>query len=218
MRIRSYLALLVLPLAGCGGSGLSSSSSRPATSRLTVNFAWPIRDTRVIPTASNSIKVVVTQGAVTVGSAILVRPATTVSFSELPVGSITVAATAYPNSDATGNAMASASTSSTITANNTQTVDLTMASTIHHLTLTPNPINLAITGLLTRQTTVTAYDASNAVILTAAADISYSTSNSLLFNVNATGLVTGLAIGNATVTATDAISGKSATASVQITL
>lgn len=209
---RGLLFLLPALAAGCGGSG-------PATQpRLTVRFTWPNQGARVIPTATQSIVVKVIQGGTTVAQTVLVKPATAATFAELPVGAVTVTASAQPNTDGSGTAMATATVGATIADGSNTNVDMTMASTIDHLTISPNPVNLALLAILTRQIVVTAYDQSNAVVLMSPSDIAYSTTNSLLFNVDSTGLATGLAVGTATVTATERTTGKSATASVVVTL
>ena len=182
-----------------------------------VRVAFPARS-RVIPTAAQSVVVQVVQGATVVNQATLTTTSPQTTFTEVPVGSVTVKAFASPNSAGTGTPMATAQTIQTVVNGGTAAVDLTMASTIDHLSITPNPINLALTGVVTRQVTVTAYDASNAVVLTAPGDLSYSSSGVSIFLVGSTGLVTGIALGNATLTATDAISGKSATAPVHVTV
>ena len=55
-------------------------------------------------------------------------------------------------------------------------------------------------------------------MLTAPSDLTYASSGISVFIVSPTGLVTGLALGNATLTVTDAISGKSDAAAVHITI
>ena len=208
--------LLALFVAGCGGGGGHSS---PVTGRFVVRFAWPSPKGRVIPTTAQSIVVQVKQGSTVTNSALITPSTPTASFSEVPTGTVTGSATAYPAADGTGTALASAQTTQTVASNGSGSVDLTMASTIDHMVLTPNPINLALLGILTQQTTVTAYDASNNVVLVSPTDLTYSASGGItVFLIGSTGLITGLALGDATLTATDSISGKSASAPVHVTL
>ena len=209
----STLCVAALSLAGCGGAGLSP------TGRLAVRVAWPEKTaSRVIPAAAQSVLVQVLQGATVVNSTILTAATPRTIFPDVPTGTLTITAVAYPTTNATGTAMAAGQTTQAVTTGSTPTVDLTMASTIDHLAISPSPIALALTGIFTRQIAVTAFDAGNAVVLTAPTDLSYTTTNSLLFDVSATGLVRGLAVGAATVKATDATSGKWATAPVAVTL
>lgn len=142
---RSRMALLVgfglasLLLHGCGGSGhggaapTSSGSSNSAhAAQATVTVNWPARPkasgiaTRLIPLASNSITITITQGGHPIAAHTLVRPAgdqavsTSYTFGNqpptgsaagdnLPVGTLTATAAAYPSADGTGTAQASGS-------------------------------------------------------------------------------------------------------------
>ena len=157
-------------------------------------------------------------GAV-VNEVVLDKANPTTTFAELPVGAVTVKAFAYAASNGTGTVMATAQVDKTIAANVTEPVDLTMASAIDRLTMTPNPVHLVLSALVPVQLVVTAYDASNNVVLTSASDLTYSTTNSLLFNVSPAGLVIGLGslAGSSTITATDSISGKSVTIPASLT-
>ena len=207
------LGIVALLLAGCGGAGSSP------TGLIAIRVAWPAKaGGRVVPAAAQSVQVQLVQNATVTHTAILSPSSATTTFTEVPLGNVTVKAVAFPTAGATGTPMASGQTVQTVSAGSPVNVSLTMASTIDRLTISPSPITLALSGVFSRQITVTAYDVSNAVVLTAPTDVSYATTNSLLFDVSATGLVRGLAVGSATVTATDASSGKSATASVVVTL
>lgn len=221
MKLARFLPLLLaLVAAGCGGGGHAG----PTTGRFTVRFAWPTPKGRVVPTAAQSIVVLVKQGTTVTNSATLTPSSPTASFTEVPTGTVTVSATAYPAADGTGTPLASAQTTQTVSSGGNGSVDLTMASTIDHLGITPNPFNLALLGILTRQVNVTAYDSSNNVVLTSPSDLTYSVTSSngvavaLILTNGAVTTVTGLALGDVTLTATDAISGKSASAPVHVTL
>ena len=104
----SFLAplglLLLLILAGCGGSGGGSVASLPSSGgqgRATLTVQWPVRPTRLIPSASNSISVIVKQGTTVFAQQTLARPAaggtSTASFTTLPTGILSVTAAAYPS-------------------------------------------------------------------------------------------------------------------------
>jgi len=135
----SALALCVV-LIGCGGGG-GGGGDRGALS-ITIN--WP-QATRLIPVASNSIKIVLTTNGQQVGRRIVARSkpdayADTVLFPDLPTGVITVTATAYPNADGTGTAQANGSVVVTVPAGQTVNTALAMASTITHVQVSPpNP-------------------------------------------------------------------------------
>ena len=115
---------LALPLAGCGGSGgdghAAPISAAPAASgaAVTLTIRWPgpggAARPRVIPDATQSIRVVITQLGQAVTTRLLPRPATSgsvaYSFVGLPVGALTATATAYPNADGSGTALARGTT------------------------------------------------------------------------------------------------------------
>lgn len=170
----------------------------------------------MVPTAAQSIRVEVLQDATVVNTALLTVASPSTTFAQVPTGTMTVKATAFPNADGTGTAMALAQTSQTIADNTTASVSLTMGSTIDHLTVTPNPVNFLLAALFPRTITVTAYDAGNNVVLTAPGDIGYASSNFAIATVSASGTVAGLALGQCTITATDAVSGKSGTTTAKI--
>src|SRR5438552_1653442 len=58
-------------LAGCGGSGGGTQSS--TTGRATLTIIWPDRS-RLIPAASNSIKVAINKGSTAITSNVVARP------------------------------------------------------------------------------------------------------------------------------------------------
>lgn len=198
-------ALTTVLATGCAGNQSDLASSGSA---LTMNVVWP-EDSRVIPTVSNSIRVKVIKDGFTINNQLLAKPTTSVTFNHAPVGAVTVEATSYPNVDGTGNPVAFASVPATVTQGQTATIGLTMASTIDRLHLTTTNTTIILLILATRQITTTCYDVNNNVVLHAPGDLSYQSSNSLIATVDATGLVRGLLPGSATITVTDAISGKS---------
>lgn len=130
-----YLAVLALgligPLAGCGNLGKPLQAGGGATTRkigaITVSVAWPDRS-RLIPLASNSIRVTVRDSSNTiVAQKLLVRPAditgtpTTASFTaenlQVP-NTFTITADAFPTAAGTGTIQSTGSTSSTLTLDN----------------------------------------------------------------------------------------------------
>lgn len=208
-----FLGLFALAaIAGCGGQG--DGPARAARGGLTLSIAWP-EPSRVIPANAQSLVVQVKQGAAVIDSAVISRPAATLSFSELPVGSLTVVASAFASVDGTGTPLAAASVPMTIVANQTSTVDVTLASTIDHLDVSPSPLTLG--ALLSGTITVTARDANNAVVLLDPSALSFSSSNSGVVSVTSGGVATaGASVGSATITIDEADSGKSANLSVSV--
>ncbi|RYG85433.1 hypothetical protein EON77_05595, partial [bacterium] len=196
-------------LAGCGGaefpgtasgstSGNSEATVFPATGRgrVALRVAWPTSGkTRVVPTATGSIRVDVRQGATVVATTVVVSPATTATLEDVPVGAFTVRATAYANATGTGTALARGELPAVVTDGGVATVPVTMASTVNSLTATPSSVSLLL-GLLGAPTiSVTARDADNNVVLLAAGDLEFTSSNPLVVTVSVLGQLTGLLTG-----------------------
>lgn len=188
-----------LLLAGCGSggshnatlpgaAGLSAAASAASRVKGEVSFTvkWPAPTTRLIPSASNSIKITLTRldatGAPssTSVSQILARPApgtpltVTATFSGLLPGNYIALAQAFPNNNATGTAQASGSgPNGTVPSGaipifvkgglNPPLV-ITMGSTITALTVNPQNGPFLRAGD-TRVFTVTATDATGAIVL-----------------------------------------------------
>lgn len=205
----SLISLLVL--AGCGGS----SSHVAAKGRIKFTVTWPTSTGRVIPVNAQSLVVQVKRGSTVITSGLIARPAATISFNEVPTGSLNVVATAFASTDGSGTALASATVPTTITSGNTSNVDVTMASTVDHLSVTPNPYSLA--ALASGTITVTAYDASGAVVMLDPSALSFSSSNSSLASITSAGVVTaGGSLGSGTITITEADSGKTLSLPINI--
>ena len=208
---------LLLFLAGCGGGGGDSSSSQTGRAEFVIN--WP-DSTRLIPAAAKSIKINLT-GTATVEKTVA-RPAagtnqTTVSFPDLVVGAYNVAASAYPNADATGVAQATGTSTVTIVKAQTATGALTMNSTVSKVSLTPATASIAIGG--TQGVTGSAEDAAKAIVLTEPTKWTWTTSDATLATVSASGnpaTVTGVKAGTVTITGTESESGKKATATIMV--
>ena len=215
VRLGLLAVLLTGVVAGCGGG---SGGAPAGTGRATITVTWPDRS-RLIPVASNSIKVTFSKGATVVASQVLQRPTqgnqTTATFDALPPGDLTVTAAAYPTTDGTGVAQAKASLPVTIVANQVTPVDITMASTIDHLEVTPSPASIQVGQ--TVELNVAAKDAANSVVLISPSKTTYQSNATNIATVSSTGIVTGLSAGSAQITVTEQESGKSAAVSVTVT-
>ncbi len=160
--------VLALALAGCGGHRTTAGSTNTSTgaSRATFTMRWPERNARLVPTAANSVKVTLTYGSTWTREQTADRPAgggfSTLSFDEVPVGSVVAAATAYPEAGAKGVAQASGSVTITTTAGQAASVPLTMASTVTRLEVT-GPARLM--GGATGQYQAAARNATGEVVL-----------------------------------------------------
>jgi probable HAF family extracellular repeat protein len=211
--------MLLLSLAGCGGGG--STPAAITTGGLLFTVVWPER-TRLIPLAAESIKIVLISDGEGVAQKVVARPAppqatSTVSFDNVPTGNVTVTATAYPNPDGTGTAQATGSVVVTVQANQTTSASLTMASTVTQVTVTP--VDPSVQRDSSVELAASAMDAGGNMVLTAASNWSWQSSNG---NVTLTPngdrvTVRGIVAGTSVVTARESESGKSGQATVTIT-
>lgn len=178
---------------------------------------WPadLPPSRVIPQAAQSILVEIKSGSTVVSSATLAKPTTTADFTELPVGALTVEVTAYPTTDATGTPLAYATVPATIVADGTATVNVTLASTIDHLEITPTTLTIGVSA--SQQVTVTAKDVNGNVVLVDPSAISFVSSNPGVASVDSSGNVTaGSSVGSTTITVTEGDSGKTISLPVSV--
>jgi hypothetical protein len=210
-------------LAGCGGGGSGDVSGASGAAVFTVH--WPttagtsVRPA-LIPEATRSITVILTQAAVPVGPPQTVTrdaggPTTaTITYDNLPPGQYTATATAYPNPDGTGTPLATASVPINVQAGATSQINLVLDSTILTVTVAPSSAAVAVDG--TYQLTATAKDAAGNVVLISPS-MSQWNSNALgIATVNNAGLVTGVAPGDAQVTFTETESGELDTADISV--
>lgn len=226
-RVGVALVLLALPalvlVNGCGGgSSNQKTSSASIASRFasaTVNLVWPAPvSSRLIPVASNSVRITISSDEGFHASQVIARPATSATFPNLPTGTLTVMATAH--SDTLGEAQpaqASSVQAVTAVADEQFVLSLTMASTIDRLALTQSATGVTVGNSATFA--VTALDASGNVVLTSNATWQWTSSNGTAASVTANGMnavVMGLASGTSTIGVTETESGK--TASVSLTV
>jgi len=206
-----YLLLslsIAASVAGCGGGGGSARPASTGTAALTIK--WPARTTRLIPVSANSITVTITEGSQSVSTQTVPRPSTgdtsTVKFTDLPYGSLSVSAAAYPTTDGTGVAQATGAGTLTEVVGTPGSITISLASTVAKLAISPNPITCG--KGLTTNLTVSAVDASGNVVLLAVGNasepIAWSTGNAKIAMVTGTGttaVLQGIDQGSTTVTA-----------------
>ena len=205
-------------LAGCGGGGGGGSTDGGVIAipvgRVKVDVAWP-KASREIPTNARSVKIEAKDGVLTVGSALIVFPATTAMLTDVPCGDLTLHATAYASTDGTGTPLAVADSPVTVTDGGTSTVALTLASTIDHLEYEPNPFIIGAGGSL--PLVVTAKNLAGQSVMIDPSSLTFSSSNPALFTIAADGKVTaGTGLGIGTITVTESSSHKSLTIAAQV--
>ena len=212
-------ALVMASLTGCGGGGNNPAPVAANTGRAVITLVWPERAaaSRLIPAGANSINVTFSVGGVALQSAVIARPTTTLQFSNLPAGTLLVEATAHPNADGTGATQARADSFAVIVSGQKTPVNLTLATTIASVKITPETI--AFTGDPVTLT-ATAYDGADAtgnIVLSGA--WSWSNSNPGVLNVVAQGdkaVITPVSAGVSNVTVTETESGKSYTKPINV--
>lgn len=216
-----FSGLLLFLILGCG-SEKSTSSSLHST-RAAITIQWPSR-TRVLPKASESIKITVTGPFGYTATKTVSRPVgvdtTTVDFLAVPLGIITYSATTYPLLNAMGTPQASGTASGIAVAGQVLQVTMTLVSEIDHMSI--NPAAISVDQGTSKSLTVTAYNSLNDIVLVDPSVINWSSSN--------LGVATVASPGNTvdvfgvtenpnpvTITAHDTESGKSATSAVTVT-
>lgn len=208
--------LLAIPIQACGGGGGQASSTG---GRAVVSIQWPSRS-RLIPAASNSLQITFLQGAQSVATQTVARPASggqsTLQFDNLPATNLTLTAAAFPAANATAVAQASGTTTVAIQDGKTASVSLTLDSTVDHLEVSPSSVSV-FKGH-TVDLTVTAKDAGNRIVLLSPSKIAWLSSDEATAMVSGSGTLTGVNVGPASITVSDAESGKSLTVPVGVGL
>ena len=211
-------ALIALSPLGCGNSGSSTVTGRPAaTSRATVTVRWPDPG-RVVPAATTSLQIDIMNGATFISRQLLMRPAaggtTTVAFDSLPVGTFSLTATAYPQPDGTGTPLAAATAPLILQAGQTTNFSLTLASAIDHLELSA-PVTQLVSGSAL-SLSVNARDASGAYVLLTPGKLAWTSSQSNIASVDSIGTVSAGLAGTTVISVVDTELNKSAQISIQV--
>lgn len=204
------LALCVL--SSCGGGQRSGE-----TGRAMVRVDWPA-STRLVPFASSSIRVLVTLGGRGVGEAVLERPAgggvATATFERLPIGEVTVNATAHPSTGAGGVAQAIASGTATIQSGQTANLDLVMASTITQASVLPVASTLPVNGDVSLVPSFR--NAQGQPVFVALATQRWSSRNTGIATVDAAGRVVAVSAGTVIIDVTDTESNLTGSATITV--
>jgi beta-glucanase (GH16 family) len=188
-------------LSGCGGaSSPSSASANSQKGTMSVKVIWPLPSSKVIPLASQSISVVLKDSAGHVDSqGLIVKPATSWTSGQLAPGSYSIAASAFPNVNGSGDMQASGAGTVAVTSGQNTPASVTMGSTVTKVTVSsPPPMLLAGS---TDQLTASCTDTNGNIVLEDPSTISWSSTNNTLATVNG-GLVTGAGSGSVSFSAT----------------
>lgn len=219
-------------LSGCGGASSSKPGSTASlagssvTAHAVIKIIWPPRPSghvksRLIPVASNVIKLDIANGSTPVTSQVISRPTdgtniSTVNFDTLPVGSLTVTANAYPDpGPAFGVAQATGTVKLSTRAGQQATMDISMVTTITTINIMPTSATVNVGG--TTPLTANCLDSTGAMVLVTPATLQWSSSDNTLATVNeSSGVVTGVMGGMTTITLKETESGKTAKATITI--
>lgn len=209
-KVALFGLMLLTLLVGLGCGGAKGGSSTTGTLRLTVD--WP-EPSRLIPDASNSIKLTILAGADVVATKVVERPPSgsgkvTVEIGALPPITVLLKATAHPNIDGTGNAQAEGTAQVALTSNTTTSASILMGTTISKVRLTP-PISTLQLGS-SAEVVASAFDAEDNLILTNPARWSWEVSNGNVAIIpdGATCLLEATHTGTSTITVRETESGK----------
>jgi outer membrane protein assembly factor BamB len=164
------------------------------TGGATFSVTWPApSDSRVIPVASNSIKITLFKGGNVLGTRVLARPAAgqpptvTTGFDNLESGNdYSALAEAFPSADGTGVAQARAQVGFAVQDNVRTPVKLTMGLTIATLQITPSNIGKVGVGRQLRLF-VNGLDANGNIVLTTLNTVNVTSGNTSLVTVTPDG-------------------------------
>jgi hypothetical protein len=182
---------------------------------------WPDRaesHPALIPIASDSVKVVLKGQTADIERVLVVsRPQTQGVIDNVPTGNYTAVITAHPGSDGSGTAQASATRQTTVNADQTTSLSVTLESTIDYVEVTPVSSEIWIDQIQTL--TATAFNSADEIVLVNSFTwtIDDGTSFVSLQNIGDTQVdVAGNATGTALISATEPESGASAQCTVNV--
>ncbi len=224
------LGVCLLFLSGCGGSSGSSklSTNEVGKGRVQMVVTWPAPPSKVvvgryIPPYALSLYFEMYQAGTPDQryTVLAVRPPSlpatqTVAFDYLiPAGDYTLASTARANKDGTGATYASAVTTVTVTAGQTFTANLTLASTIKSMQILGQPLRVQVGG--TQQLNGQALDPDGKTVVIPGDGLTWTlVSGSGIGTISPTGLFKATATGTARVKLSEVGAGISAQADITV--
>jgi hypothetical protein len=212
-----FVPVITSITTGCGGGKSASSVTKSASIKLTVD--WPERQvSRLIPYASESIKITISNSAGFVKSAVLSRPMAELIVGDLPPGELQVLAAAFPSANPTDDVPQAAATQMvTAVADQVFQLALTLSSTVDHVVIGSDVAKLRRGDETTMS--AAAYDISNRLILTNSASWQWTSSDDAVLSVDATSgsiRVLAAAKGSASIVAMEHESGKSVSRTIDV--
>jgi len=212
---------IVLPalVASCASGGGPQNQDNPGSiGGFAFTILWPEASAELVPSASQSVKIVVRDASTgeSQGGLVLTRDDPTGRIERLPHGlECQIVAIAYPNADATGTAQASGAVTETVPNGGYRQVTLTMSSRIASAEITPSTASVYIGE--TRALSATARDTAGSVVLVSGT-WQWASSDADLATVGvASGVLQGVSPGSVSITATEAESGMSARLDLTVT-
>jgi hypothetical protein len=143
------------------------------------------------------------------------QSSSTITFNSVPTGQLIISATAFASTDGSGTALGAANVAKTVLGGATSQVTLDLNGAAARLLVVPSAVSLVAgegTTLVASET-----DLAGNLVLIGTGDLQWSSSVPTTATVDINGNVVAIAVGNAIITATDVVTSKTATATVNVT-
>ncbi len=219
---RRFAALLLFmtgcafALAGCGGGGGSNNTPISTPGTLLFNITWPAARAAAPP---QSVTVILTSNSTQIAQQTVAhtggQSSSTITFNSVPTGQLIISATAFASTDGSGTALGAANVAKTVLGGATSQVTLDLNGAAARLLVVPSAVSLVAgegTTLVASET-----DLAGNLVLIGTGDLQWSSSVPTTATVDINGNVVAIAVGNAIITATDVVTSKTATATVNVT-
>jgi WD40 repeat protein len=192
------LFLLITLVVACGGGGASIPA--PKTGKISISINWPT-PSRIIPTASKSIKVVIKNSlGVTIDTAVLNKPASSWLSSNLAIDNYTLTTTAHPETNGSGITQAIGIDELQTQENQTVSASINMASTVTTVSIIDTATSTEAQSTI--QCKASCKNSNGDTVLVHPSTISWTSDKQNIASVNQEGLVLGISPGTTSITAT----------------